>query len=283
MLQKLLLLASSTRTNGGLNQVVSFFQVRASGTDVSNAIDITNVLMSFAILVVSVLGFVGLAIWVTRIGIDILLIVLRGTSAADKLSKLGTSKNLEAYQNVGSYIKSNVMEIIAVVILISLMVTSWLWRIFAIALSGVGSILNFLLGLDIDGMLSAQDVNAWKENIKTKTPAMIKNEYDEATTTAQGLLDELYSLADVDNNNPQKQDVIRRYAVALIKADHIGNAKNGINSSRLTTSLNLQEDYFNRHKHHSVCNTTVMGAPPATNTIRIWGGESVKIDCAKIN
>src|SRR5574344_1263802 len=137
------LLLGNAGAQAGLGEIVNYFNVRSAMTDVSTAMGITNFLMSAAILIVSVLGFIALAIWVLRIGVDILLITLRGTSVADKLTKFGTNEDKTSYDKVSSYLQKNMVEIILVVVLVSLMVTGWLWRIFAFALQGVGGMLNF--------------------------------------------------------------------------------------------------------------------------------------------
>lgn len=248
---------------GGLGQVVSYFEMRSSMTDVSTAIGITNVLMSAAILVVSVLGFVALAIWVSRIGVDILLITLRGTAIADKLRNLGTNKDASSYDKVSNYLKTNLVEIILVVVLVALMVTGWLWKIFAMALQGVGGILNFLLGLDFNGMLSSTDYDAWKENVTRQRPAAIRNEYDKYLTAAINNLDQLYNMTDVDNNNPVKQNIVRQYALNLARAQHISTEKGG----ELTTALKLDGEYFNRHKKVNACNTAFLGQGPGQDML----------------
>lgn len=261
-------------SQSGLGQVVEFFNVRASGTDVSSAIGITNVLMSIAILIVSVLGFTALAIWVARIGVDILLITLRGTAIADKLSSFGTAKS-ESYDSVGKYLKNNFVEILLVVVLIALMVTGWLWRIFAIALQGVGGVLNFLLGLDFDGLLSAQDVNAWKDNVTSQPPAAIKNEYDENVALAESTLNELYSMTDMDNNVALKQDVIRRYTIAMSRAQWISEQTNGQNGADVIGSLNLESNYFARHKTTNYCNTAFLNSDAGSSVKQYYGTQTI--------
>lgn len=237
----------------GLNQVVQFFNVRASGVDLTSAIGVTDVLMTIAILIVSILGFIALAIWVTRIGVDILLITLRGTEIAAKMSKLGTSQDTSSYNKVSDYLKKNFVEIILVVVFIGLMITGWLWRIFAIALNGFGSMLNYLLGLDIDGLISGADAEAWKSNIQNQTYPTIRDEYEQNVAAAQGYLKELYDMVDVDNNDPRKLAVRRKYSVALSKASHI--AQSG-ESANIIDELKLYDGYFDRHKRNDVCRST---------------------------
>lgn len=261
-------------SQSGLGQVVEFFNVRASGTDVSSAIGITNVLMSIAILIVSVLGFTALAIWVARIGVDILLITLRGTAIADKLSSFGTAKS-ESYDSVGKYLKNNFVEILLVVVLIALMVTGWLWRIFAIALQGVGGVLNFLLGLDFDGLLSAQDVNAWKDNVTSQPPAAVKNEYDENVALAESTLNELYSMTDMDNDVALKQDVIRRYTIAMSRAQWISEQADGQNGADVVGALNLESTYFARHKTTNYCNTAFLNSDAGESVKQYYGTQAI--------
>lgn len=257
-----LFLIGSAGAQAGLGEVVNYFNVRSSMTDVSSAIGITNFLMSAAILIVSVLGFVALAIWVLRIGIDILLITLRGTQIADSLRSLGTSKDAENYDKVSTYIRKNLVEIVLVVVLVALMVTGWLWRIFAIALQGVGGMLNFLLGLDFNGMMSTVDYEAWKENVMTQRPAAVRNEYDEYTGAAASQLEQLYGMTDVSNENPAKQDLIRQYAIALARAEHISSTQ-----TNLASTLRLDANYFDRHKNSAVCNGGYIGTTTATEVL----------------
>lgn len=235
----------------GLNQVVQFFNVRASGVDLTSAIGVTDVLMTIAILVVSILGFIALAIWVTRIGVDILLITLRGTEIANKMSKLGTSQDTSAYNKVSDYLKKNFVEIILVVVFIGLMITGWLWRIFAIALNGFGAMLNFLLGLDVDGLISGADAEAWKKNIENQTYPAIRDEYEQNVAAAQGYLGELYNMVDVSNDDPRKLAVRRKYSVALAKANVIGS--NSAVTTAMTTELKLYDGFFDRHKKTDLC------------------------------
>ena len=258
----------------GLSQVVQFFNVRASSTDVTSAIGITTVLMNIAILIVSVLGFVALAIWVTRIGIDILLITLRGTDIADKMSKLGTSSNVENYKTVADYLKKNLVEIVLVVVLVSLMVTGWLWRIFAMALQGIGGILNFLLGLDFDGLLSSQDAAVWRTNMAAQPPAAIKNEYDDNLELARTTLNEIYSdaMVDLDNDHPIKQDALRRYGAAVGKADALRTVAT---NAGVGTQMNLVADYFTRHQTSNVCNGNFIGQGVAQEAVQTYSGGSV--------
>lgn len=258
----------------GLAQVVQFFNVRASSTDVTSAIGITTVLMNIAILIVSVLGFVALAIWVTRIGVDILLITLRGTDIAEKMSKLGTSTNVENYKTVADYLKKNLVEIVLVVVLVALMVTGWLWRIFAMALQGIGGILNFLLGLDFDGLLSSQDAEIWRTNMASQPPAAIKNEYDDNLELARTTLNEIYSdaMVDLDNDHPLKQDALRRYGAAVGKANAL---KTVADRAGVGTQLNLVADYFTRHQTASVCNSNFIGQGVAQEAVQTYSGGSV--------
>lgn len=102
-------------------------------------------------MVVQIIGLVALGVWIFRIGVDIVLITMRGTTFTDNLSKFGTSsKGSESYKSVATYLKGNLLEIILVVVLVSLLITGWIFRIFSMALSGFGSLLNKLLGLDIE-------------------------------------------------------------------------------------------------------------------------------------
>lgn len=239
-------LLGNAGAQAGLGEIVNYFNVRSSMTDVSTAMGITNFLMSAAILIVSVLGFIALAIWVLRIGVDILLITLRGTSIADKLSKFGTNhQDKGSYDKVSSYLQKNMVEIILVVILVALMVTGWLWRIFSFALLGVGGMLNFLLGLDFNGLISSTDFQAWKDNIGQKRPEAIRNEYDEYAGAAASTLEQLYGMTDVANTNPGKQDLIRQYTVALYRAEHISKTY----GNQLATTLKTDANYFQRHQN----------------------------------
>lgn len=234
----------------GLNQVVEFFNTRASGVDLTSAIGITDVLMTIAILIVSVLGFVALAIWVTRIGIDILLITLRGTEFADKISKLGTSQDTGSYNKVSDYLKKNFAEIVLVVVFIGLMITGWLWRIFAMALNGFGSMLNYLLGLDVDGLISGADADAWKTNVVNQPYAGVRDEYEKNVAAAQGYLNQIYQMEGKNDDDPQKIAVRRKYSVAIAKANHIAGSGE---ASAIVDDLKLYETFFDRHKASDTC------------------------------
>ena len=134
--------------NGALQQVIRFFDVKATTADVSTAMDLTGVFIQFATIFVQIIGFFAISIWIARIGIDILLLTTKGTEFASKMEKFGTGKS-DHYESAVAYIKGNLVQIAIMVVLIVFLITGWIFRLFTIAMSGIGMILNRLLNLDV--------------------------------------------------------------------------------------------------------------------------------------
>lgn len=253
---------------GALESLQSFFDVKSATSGVDSALGAVSWIFTMVIWAVQIIGLVALGVWIFRIGVDIVLITMRGTTFADNLSKFGTStKGAESYKSVAAYLKGNLLEIVLVVVLVSLLITGWIFRIFSMALSGFGSLLNKLLGLDVDGLISSADAQAWQDNIKVARNASIRNEYDAAVSDARGYLSELYAMQGVSQSDPTYKATSRKYSVAIAKCQYIASSK----GADVTKGLNLDSGYFTQHKYNdSVCNAGML----SQDVMAAWGGSN---------
>lgn len=252
---------------GALESLQSFFDVKAATSNIDSALDAVSWLFTIVIWVVQIVGLIALVFWIFRIGVDILLITMRGTGVAKALEKFGTKEGAESYKNVGAYLKGNLLEIILVVVLVSLLITGWIFRIFSLASAGFGSLLNKILGLDIDGLISSADAQAWKDNIKVARNASIRNEYDQSVSDARGYLAELYNMQGVSSADPTYLSTSRKYSVAIAKCQYIAKEK----GPDVIDQLNLDSGYFSQHKYDdSVFNEGMLQSDVMSN----WGGST---------
>lgn len=237
--------------NGALQDIVNYFSVRAATSDVSNALQMTSFITSIAVLLVQVLGLTGIAIWIGRIAIDMLLIAGRGLPGFDRLTNLGTGES-DSYQSVTSYLSKNLLNILITVVLIVFFATGWIFKLFAIAIQGTGAILARIMNLDVGRLYNRQEVEAYKTNIQSSRSTEVLTEYDDAVAAATGYLDTLYSMKDIPNDNPDKQAIMREYTNEIYRADAIVNGR----ESELSKALNKNDKYFQRHKELDVtCNS----------------------------
>ena len=237
--------------NGALQQVIRFFDVKATTADVSTAMDLTGVFIQFATIFVQIIGFFAISIWIARIGIDILLLTTKGTEFATKMQKFGTGKDTH-YESATDYIKGNLIQIAIMVVLIVFLITGWIFRLFTIAMSGIGMILNRLLSLDVGAVWTQQEVEAWQDNYKSSTNAQKLEMYDNAVSEAQGYAQTLYDMKGIPSDDPDRQEIERNYTNAMMQANYV--EKTG--GTDLAAALNKSNDYFKRHKRtDAICNT----------------------------
>lgn len=250
--------------NGALQQVIRFFDVKAATADVTTAMDITGIFIQFATIFIQIIGFIAISIWIARIGIDILLLTTKGTEFANKMEKFGTGKS-EHYDSAVSYIKGNLVQIAIMVVLIVFLVTGWIFRLFSIAMSGIGMILNRLLNLDVGAIWTEQEVIAWQDNYASSTNAQKLELYDNAVADAQGYAQTLYEMKGVPKDDQDRQEIERNYTNAMMRANYVNNT----DGSDLATALNKPGNYFTRHKRtDAICNTYF----DLKEASAIWGG-----------
>lgn len=237
--------------NGALQQVIRFFDVKATTADVSTAMDLTGVFIQFATIFVQIIGFFAISIWIARIGIDILLLTTKGTEFANKMEKFGTGKS-DHYESAVAYIKGNLVQIAIMIVLIVFLITGWIFRLFTIAMSGIGMILNRLLNLDVGAIWTQQEVIAWKDNYESSTNAQKLELYDNAVSEAQGYAQTIYNdMKGVPKDDPDRQEIERNYTNAMMQANYIETTK----GTELAAALNKSSDYFTRHKRtDAICN-----------------------------
>ena len=236
--------------NGALQQVIRFFDVKSTTADVTTAMDLTGIFIQFATMFVQIIGFIAISIWIVRIGIDILLLTTKGTEFANKMEKFGTGKS-EHYDSAVAYIKGNLVQIAIMVVLIVFLVTGWIFRLFSIAMSGIGMILNRLLNLDVGAIWTEQEVIAWQDNYASSTNAQKLELYDNAVSDSQGYAQTLYEMRGVPKDDPDRQEIERNYTNAMMQANFIQQQ----GGSDLATALNKSSDYFTRHQRtDAICN-----------------------------
>lgn len=262
----------------GIQQVQSFFNLKSQTSGIENAMGITSPFITFTIWVIQMVGFIAIGIWMIRIAVDILALSTKNLAFAENLQKFGTGSGEKGgYDSTGAYIKKNGLEIVMVITLTVLMMTGLLFRILALALGGVGTILNIVFNLDLDGLNSAADAQSFVENLETRRPASLRNEYDEHLASARGFAGELYSLAaeGVSQSNPNFQATSRRYTTAMAKAELISQTDVMANYG---DQLKLGDAYFQQHKYNAdVCNEAFLDS----DTSSIWSqsGGTLNLRC----
>lgn len=250
--------------NGALQQVIRFFDVKSATADVSTAMDVTGIFIQFATIFIQIIGFIAISIWIARIGIDILLLTTKGTEFANKMEKFGTGKS-EHYDSAVAYIKGNLIQIAIMVVLIVFLVTGWLFRLFSIAMSGIGMILNRLLNLDVGAIWSEQEVIAWQDNYASSTNAQKMELYDNAVADAQGYAQTLYDMKGISKDNSDRQEIERNYTNAMMRANYVEST----GGSDLASALNKSNNYFSRHRRtDAICNDYF----ELQEASAVWGG-----------
>lgn len=260
----------------GIQSVQSFFDMKSQTTGIENAMGIVSPFITFTIWVVQIVGFVAIGIWMIRIAADILALSTKNLAFAEGIQKFGTGKT-DSYDSTGAYIKKNGVEIVLVICLTVLMMTGLLFRILSLALGGIGTILNVVFNLDLDGLNSAADAQAFVENLESRKPASLRNEYDEHLTSAKGYATQLYTLSadGVSKTNPNFQATSRKYTTALAKAELISKTDVMKTGSK---QLKLGADYFKQHKYNAdVCNKAFFDS--ATTQIWAGAGKTLSLSC----
>lgn len=244
-------------TSSGLADVTSFMQGMSANSEVGKTLLSASVAFQISIYLIMFLGALAMAIWIARIGADVLLIATRGMefggSGLDQsfIGKMGTGKG-ESYASVASYLKGNLLEIVLVIILISFLMTGWLFTLISMALTGFGMLANKVMGLDVDGGLSKMSAKGFVENVSVLRPAEAKAMYDEQLGNLKTQADVMYTLASdgVEKESDKWVKASRIYTAYWSKADILGQR----GQASLTT-LKLNKSYFDQHKsNNDICN-----------------------------
>lgn len=246
--------------NTGLSDIVSFFNNQSSGGDVTNALGSAGIAFKITMFLIMFVGAIAMAIWIGRIAVDILLIVTRGTGATAKLEKFGTGE-ADSHASVKTYFAKNIVEIIMVIILITFLMTGWLFRLIAIALSGFGALGNKLLGLDIEGALSKADAEAFSEGVSARRTVSLKVQYDEELGSARAESVRLYEMAKDGkvSDDPKFVKSKRLYTTNMARAQILSNELTGKRNAE--SELKLGEGYFEQHLRvggDGVCNDSFL-------------------------
>ncbi|PGT90059.1 hypothetical protein [Bacillus thuringiensis] len=243
----------------GLQDIVSFFNMQSTSGDVSTALSASGWAFKIALFVIMTVGALAMAVWISRIAVDIICLVTRGTAVADKMGSFGTGKG-DSYDSVGKYLKGNLLEIILVIVLITFLITGWLFRLIAMALSGVGVLLNKLLGLDIGGGLAQLDADAFKEQISARRTTSLRNQYDDELASVRHYANVLYDKAKdgAISDDPAFNQAKSMYTQSMVKADLLATE---LNKRKASDEMKLGADYFKQHTRKNgdgACNSAFM-------------------------
>lgn len=254
--------ASDLVSSSGLSDIVSFFNTQSTNNDVSGALIDAQLAFKISMAVIMFIGAFAMAIWIGRIGIDILVITLRGIGKGDALAKYGTG-NGQASTSVADYFKKNMVEIILVILLVAILMTGWLFRLVALAISGFGMLANKAFNLDVTGGYSKLAGTSFKENVKMMRPTQLKNMYDEEYGAVKTQADVLYDLAskEADTKSDKFVRAKREYTVHLAKAETIAETVRN-----KASSMNMSKTYFDQHKQAvNGCNRSFFDKTIATH------------------
>lgn len=236
--------------SSGVADIVSFFNGMSSSNDVGGALSNSALAFKIAMVFIMFVGGLAMAVWIGRIAIDILVITLRGTGVEKNLGRFGTGKS-DTEGTVGSYIKNNLVNIILVIILIFFLMSGFLFRLIAIALSGFGALANKLFNLDVQGILSTVDIEAYKEGIQAQRPTTNKQNYDSEVGVMRAELANLYDMAEKGQNSTSNKYVEkysksqRTYTHAFARASLLASDEGGNLDPQ---QFKLPKDYFTQHK-----------------------------------
>lgn len=248
----------------GLSQVSEFFNTQSATGDVGSALAGSAVWFHIAIYFIMFVGAIAMAIWIARIAVDIVLIVTKGMGkgeggAIGGIARFGTGKS-DSYTSVGKYLGGNLLEIILVIVLITFLITGWLFRLIALAITGIGTLGNKLLGLDIGGKFSAMDAEAFQQQVSAQRSSSLRNQYDEKLSAAKQYSANLYEQAKSGaiSDDPQFQQVKSYYTQSMVQAEILAEE---LESRDAKAEFKLGDGYFQQHLRQSgegVCNTSFL-------------------------
>lgn len=261
MSQFVLAVGADITTSSGLSDIVSFFNTQSVNNDVAGTLMNTGLAFKIAMGLIMFIGAIAMAIWIARIAIDILLLATNNMGKLDALEKFGTKQG--GYGSVAEYLRGNLLEIILVILLITLIMTGFLFRLIGVAISGTGMLLNKLFNLDVDGGLSKVSGQSYKEGFDLLRLPEKKVQYDEALGGLKAQADILYNYASegMEKDNPKFISAQRAYTVQMGKAMYAG--------TKLTNSaskLNLNSAYFAQHLSSAdACNSSFIDTTVLSN------------------
>lgn len=230
-------------TSSGLSDIVSFFNTQSVNNDVAGSLLNASLAFKISMGIIMFIGALAMAIWIGRIAVDILLIATRGMGKLEKLANFGTGK-ADSYSSVANYLKGNLLEIVMVIVLIAFLMTGWLFRLIAIAISGFGMLANKLFNLDVNGGMSKLSAQSFKEGVDMMRVQEQKAKYDEELGAMKSQSDILYQYASEGKEKDSSTFITaqRAYTVHMARANYL--------STKLESkskSLNLNKAYFKQH------------------------------------
>lgn len=230
--------------SSSLSEVVSFFKSTGANTDVTPAINATAWLFKITTFIVSVIGFAGMALYVLRIGVDVLLIVGSGIKVIeDKFANLGTGKS-GRYTSAWGYVQDNIPNIVFTMVLITFMITGWIFNLIAWAINGIGSFINWISGMDVVSTASNLVADAYKERIPSRDTSDLKKEYDTNKKEAQGYFRSLNEYKAPNNDDPKYQELKSMYTQSMAKAESLAKE---LRKRGADIDLKLGAGYFDSH------------------------------------
>lgn len=249
--------------NEGISVISEFFNTQSAAGDVAGALSDTAIWFKISMWLIMIIGAISMAIWIARIAADILLIATRGMMSekvTGHITKFGTGKS-ENYTNVKTYLGNNLLEIILVIVLITLLMGGYLFRLIALAISGIGALGQRLFNLDIGGKLSALDAQAFSEQLGVQRSASLRNQYDEQYAAVSQYSAELYDMAKNGSvsDDPNFNKVKSLYTQSIVKAEAISAELTG--RENVVSEFKLGEGYFTKHLRSSgsgVCNESFL-------------------------
>lgn len=258
-----------------LEGVKSFFDMKSQTDNIAYATGITSPFISLTLLAMQVIGFVAIGIWTLRISADILGLALPDKAGSKFVAMFGTAK-AESYGTAKDYMSKNMVNVVSVLLLTVLLMTGMLYRVLSLALGGIGTVLNIVFKLDIDGIVSASDASAYINQLGTRRPTDLRNEYDSQLNSLKQFANQLYeySAEGISKNDSLWKSSSRKYTTAYIKADAIATSLKG----KETSELKLGSSYFQQHKENSkVCNKDFSDS----DVISAWkvSGTSANVSC----
>lgn len=232
----------------GLADIVSFFNGMSSSTDVGGALSNSAIVFKIAMFLIITIGALAMGIFIARIAVDILVLTLRGTAVASKLSKLGTGK-ADSSGSVGDYIKGNLVEIIIVIILIFFLMSGALFRLIALAINGFGALGNKLFGLDVAGALSAMDIESYKSSVVSIPKSQQKQRYDEQVGIMKAELRNLYDMSEKGQTSSGSVKHLEKFERAKRTYSHAFGQASVLSESLSGTAqdFKLPSTYFEQH------------------------------------
>lgn len=263
-------------TSSGLSDIVSFFNTQSVNNDVAGTLMNTGLAFKIAMGLIMFIGAIAMAIWIARIAIDILLLATNNIGNFSKLESLGTKSG--GYGSVADYLKGNLLEIILVIILITLIMTGFLFRLIGVAISGTGMLLNKLFNLDVDGGLSKVSGQSYKEGFDMLRLPEKKIKYDEALGALKAQADVLYNYSSegMEKTNPKFISAMRAYSVQMGRAVYAGNS---LGKGDTPKTLNLNKAYFEQHLSSAdACNKSFIDTT-VINNYGDKGSTTVTVDC----